>query len=75
VYDGTQSQNATYLEFSLNWVFQRVTADLNLLSVKTTGVRPMYASASLIAWDPGSSRDSLKASRDGSTLAMFGLAS
>jgi hypothetical protein len=29
------------LEFSLNWVFQRVTTDLNLLSVNTTGVRPM----------------------------------
>jgi hypothetical protein len=28
-----------------------------------------------MAWEPGSSRDSLKASSDGSTFAMFGLAS
>lgn len=46
---GTESKNATYLEFSLICVFHLKATDLMLGPEQTTGTLPMNASAMLLA--------------------------
>lgn len=63
---GSESQNATYLVFSLNCVFHLYATERMHASEHTTGTWSMSLSARIFAWHPSpSASESLKLLREG----------